>query len=497
MLSDVCKQLCPYIENISSVLVTENISDSIKQQDLKQLSEQTEQLIYAEKQSSSSDFLTIEPYRRLAASFSNKIPNAAVFGAKGAGKTFFLKTLSSIGEWKKFCSLCGIEEVNNAVLSPAYWSQNESDEGRALLIKLQTESLDCICRKITSDDILDNHQALRTSFSTPQQQKPDVWRELWFQFFCKCLGFTNLTVLSYESEFRQRVSSLATPVVFLCDGFEDLFSEWLLQDKPIEPLRVLLQDILRDMSMWPGGKFGLLVFIRKDIVRRAITQNSEQYFSLYKNFEIKWNKEEALKLVGWLLNKPELQKYRSFQTSEVWDTKDFQSMCDDLRTLWGTKLGTNASNEAYTAYWVLSAISDFKGNFQARDIIRFLNKAASRQLNRPLSEDRLLSPPVIRSVLKECGEEKIREIKMEMKNIASDLDKISSEQPAMPLTREILEQIGISSTTALEEFGIILREGDNFYLPEIYRQGLGVGLSKGARPKVVTLMKKAWEKAGV
>jgi hypothetical protein len=496
-LPEICKQLCPYIDEVSPPSIVSTINASIKQNDLRQLRDQTRQIIYAETQNISSEFLTIEPYRRLAASFSYKVPNAAIFGAKGAGKTFFLKTLSGIKDWSTFCSLCGIDEVNNAVSAPIYWSQNESDEGKKLLTDLQIASLQEAGKSINDEKILLNHLKLRAFFSTPQQKLSSEWRELWFQFFCRCLGFTDDDSHAYEIEFRQHISDLATPIVFLCDGLEDLFSEWLLQDTQIEPLRVLLQDILRDIPMWSGGKFGLLVFIRKDIVRRAVTQNADQYFALYRNFEIKWSKEEALKLVGWLLNAQELQKYRSNQNSEDWDTKDFQSMCDDLIPLWGAKLGTQASNEAYTAYWVLSAVSDFKGNFQARDIIRFLNKAAVRQILRALPEDRLLSPPVIRSVLKECGEDKIEEIKTEMKNIASDLDKISSAQPVMPLTRETLEQIGISSPAALEEFGIILREGDNFYLPEIYRQGLGVKLSKGARPKVVTLMKKAWEKAGV
>jgi hypothetical protein len=233
------------------------------------------------------------------------------------------------------------------------------------------------------------------------------------------------------------------------------------------------------------------------MVRRAVTQNSGQFFSLYRNFDIKWSKEEALKLVGWLLNAQELQKYRSTQSSKDWDTKDFQSMCDELIPLWGSKLGTQTSNAASTAYWVLSAVFDFKGSFQARDIIRFLNKATAQQMRSALPEDRLLSPAVIRSVLKECGEEKIEEMTMEMKHIASDLNKINFWKPSMPLSRERLNQIGISSTAALEELGILLREGNNFFLPEIYRQGLGVELSKGTRSKVVSLTKTALAKAGV
>lgn len=501
-LPDVCKQLFPFPyaeKKIPDSISASPIQKSEKQDDLKQLYDHTRQLIYAEEQGISSNFLTIEPYRRLAASFASKVPNAAIFGAKGAGKTFFFKALSCLGKWTQFCSACGIiDGENNTRLIPLYWSQNENTEGIQSLIGFHADSLRSATGIIADKTrILENHQDLRATFSSPQKQQSGAWREHWFRFFCRSLDITGPVSGTYEAAFRHRISNFTLPLTFLCDGMEDLFSDWLLTDDPIEPLRILLQDILRDVSIWGGGKFGLLILIRKDIVRRAITQNVEQYFSLYRNFEIKWSKEEALRLAGWLLNTQALQKYRSGESNTDWDTKDFQSMCDALIPLWGAKLGTASSNEAYTAYWVLSAISDFKGIFQARDIIRFLNKASERQINRPIPDDRLISPSVIRSVLKACGEEKVSEIKMEMKNIASDLDKISSAKPTMPLTRETLEQIGIASTAVLEEYGIILREEDNFYLPEIYRQGLGVGLSKGARPKVVTLMKKAWKKAGV
>jgi hypothetical protein len=453
--------------------------------------------MYTEKQNTSPGFFIADIYKKLAISFSNKIPNAAVFGEKGAGKTFLLKILSNIREWSEFCSVCMKGDADNAVLIPIYWSHNESEEGRKSLVYSQIKSLRRINRCICDDKILYNHQILRTFFSTPQQMLPSEWRELWFKFFCQCLGFSGKHAITYESEFKQRVSEFTTPVVYLCDGLEDLFSEWLFRDMQIEPLRVLIQDILRDIPSWAGSKFGLLVFIRNDMVRRAATQNPGQYFANYRDFEIKWSKEDALKLVGWLLNTQELQKYRSNQSCEDWDARDFQPMCNDLVPLWGAKLGNPKSTASPTVYWVLSCVSDLQGHFQARDIIRLLNKAAGLQMRRPLPEDRLLSPSAIRAALKECGEDKIEETKLEMKHIAADLGKISFWQPAMPLTHKSLEQIGISSTVALEDAGILLRAGDTFFLPEIYRKGFGLELNKVARTKVYSLMKKAWGKVGV
>jgi hypothetical protein len=462
---------------------------------LRELLERTEQMIYVEKQNILMGFLPIEPYKKLAASFSNKPPNAAVFGAKGAGKTFLLKILSNLGEWCKFCSICGIEEAQDAVLTPIYWSHNESDEGKKILVDLQTKTVIRINKYISNDKILYNHQVLRTLFSAPEQKLPCEWREMWFKYFCLCLGFCGKNSATYESEFRQRVSSFPAPIVYLCDGLEDLFSLWLFNDIQIEPLRVLIQDIIPDIPLWAEDKFGLLVFIRNDMAQRAVTQNSGQYFSNFHNCEIKWSKEDALRLVGWLLNTPKLKKYRSNQSDKDWHTKDFQSMCKDLIPFWGTKLGTKTSSTTSHAHWILSALCDFNGNFQARDIIRFINRAVHLQMRYAASEDCLISCSVFRVALKECGEEKISEIAQEMKHIASDLGKISLRQPAAPLSLETLEKIGVNSTVALEATGILLREGNTFFLPEIYRKGLGLHLSQGAHSKVATRMKKAWKKA--
>lgn len=54
-----------------------------------------------------------------------------------------------------------------------------------------------------------------------------------------------------------------------------------------------------------------------------------------------------------------------------------------LIKLWGLKLGRNSSNEAYASRWILAALSDFNGQLQARDIIRFL-KYASKQNGKSL-----------------------------------------------------------------------------------------------------------------
>ena len=492
-LDAVCEALAPSDEDPKEEDAQAALA--AQQHALAVLSKKTEALMYAENQEKTFDFLVIEPYRRLISTFSSSTPNAVIFGMKGSGKTFFAKTLAHLGSWKSFCKKCSLDNVLDATIIPILWSQNESDASKHELTKRQIEAARHAGYHITENDILESQQIAKNLFAYSDNAEPSYWRNAWFRYFCLSLHIDTSSSSDCEQTFKEALQRMQTPFVLLLDGLEDLFAGWLARHVPVEPLRVLLQDILRGIPLWQNSGFGILAFLRKDIVRRAITQNSEQYISLFKQYEIKWSKEEALRLVGWLLA-GDLRQYRSGIDDDAWEACSFDAMSKALVPLWGLKLGQPASNEAYTANWVLSAISDFNGNFQARDIMRFLHFASTTQPKQYFQPDRLLTPGTIRSVLSQCGSEKISEMKQEMTEITNDLDKLGTSQLSVPLTRSELQDLGLASVSALEGFGILLCEGDSFYLPEMYRQGLRIGIKGGARPKVVALMKRAWARAG-
>ena len=99
---------------------------------------------------------------------------------------------------------------------------------------------------------------------------------------------------------------------------------------------------------------------------------------------------------------------------------------------------------------------------------------------------------MLKSALKECGREKINEIKAEMPALTKSIDKLATTQEKLPFSLEDFSKMGITNISLMEDFGLVFRdEKGNYYLPEIYRQGLGLNFSTGARPKVVSLMRKA------
>ncbi len=67
----------------------------------------------------------------------------------------------------------------------------------------------------------------------------------------------------------------------------------------------------------------------------------------------------------------------------------------------------------------------------------------------------------------------------------------------MPIARKDLEKSNLRSTSAIEELGIPLQLDEYFYLPEIYRHGLGIKLNKDKKTKVLSLLRQSWSRAGV
>lgn len=493
-----CDTLLP-ATNENSDIQKSTGNESTKTNDLHRLRDFTANLIAAEQQGTTPSFLVTAAYRQLAKSFLNRPPSAVILGAKGSGKTFFLKALAHCSSWKSFCEKCNLPDAADTKLIPLFWSKNESESGNEKLLELQTSALRPINPDWDKNAAASLSRYLEDSLATPTIKDRPHWRSVWLQTLCQAFGCEGDNPLSTEERLKKSLAAIESPITLLIDGLEDLFASWMSRAEiEFEPLRMLLQDIVRDISSWSNGKVGILVFIRKDLAFKAISQNFEQFMTLYKNFELRWSREEALRLIGWVLGESDLKQYRSNLSDDDWNNRVIDHMPPPLIPLWGLKLGGPESREAYTATWVLSVLSDFKGNIQARDVIRFLHESAKLQSQTgQMPTDRLLAPPALRSAPQYCGQQKIIEVFKEISILEGQLKQLKESNLRIPATEDELRSNGVTNFSLLEEFGILLRDADKYYLPEIYRQGLGLALNSGARPKVVNLMRKAWEKAGI
>ena len=162
-----------------------------------------------------------------------------------------------------------------------------------------------------------------------------------------------------------------------------------------------------------------------------------------------------------------------------------------LNRLWGVKLGKPTSNEAYSSRWILAALSDFNGQLQARDIIRFLEKA-TEHVGKAVYEDRYLMPIEIRKAVSDCSNDKIGEIRDEIKALGPIFDKLehaSEEKKVLPFSTDTFS-LSQAEEKIMKQEGYLKIDNDRYYLPEIIRHALKFKYEKGARPKVLSLLLK-------
>ena len=225
------------------------------------------------------------------------------------------------------------------------------------------------------------------------------------------------------------------------------------------------------------------------MAQSSIAVNFKQFEQTNEKAELKWSSNDALRLVVWLVSQADPSYYNNIKEIE----QASQSVIDEaLVRLWGKKLGRSTSNEAYSSRWILAALSDFNGQLQARDIIRFL-KYASESPKKPTYNDRVIMPTEIRTAVSTCSSEKIEEVKQEyvsLKPIFEKLQALPEDHKTLPLLPEYAKLSSDEERYMIRE-GYLKREGDVLYLPEIIRHALGFKYGKGARPKVLALTLKS------
>lgn len=225
------------------------------------------------------------------------------------------------------------------------------------------------------------------------------------------------------------------------------------------------------------------------MAQNAITVNYEQFKQAFSYAELKWSSDEALKLAVWIASHAVDGFYKENTPIE---NSSQEIINQYLEKLWGLKLGKKESNEAYSSRWILAALSDFNGQLQARDIIRFLKYASKPNDKKPPYNDRILMPAEIRNAVSNCSKDKIKEIKAEYENlkpIFEKLENLSSEKRTLPMNLEE-DALTTSEEKSMIQSGYLTRDGEKLYLPEIIRHALGFRYERGARSRVLSLLLK-------
>lgn len=448
------------------------------------LAEYSDKVVYAET-GDITDFLRIRPLTNLVSDFNTKVPIAVVIGAKGSGKTLTFLQLTREKEWSKFGGDSNRGSIKAAIL-PILKPMKLEEAATSIVEGAKNYSAQYIglSEPCPWEDI--SYDIRERLLEDSHEGK---WRDYWLNYIAWSSGF-EVGKQDAGRRFTDYLREKKLHIIATIDGLEILFSELASNKRQQVAVRSLLQDVPNWLEQQPLRPLGILIFIRKDMVLNALPQNSGQFIAVYRNYELNWSSEEALRLFAWTAMKAEaLGNEMRDQLTDL--TRE--ELVQMLIPLWGRKLGKENSSEAISANWVIYALSDFNGQIQARDVIRFLHFASKSSKGDTYWDDRILVPPAIRGSLLPCSQEKVKEISeenLELKRIFEKINEVSTDKKRVPFDQFDLGLEPIDLET-LERNGVIGRDGDKYYISEIFREGLGFILGKGARPKVLAMAIRA------
>jgi MinD-like ATPase involved in chromosome partitioning or flagellar assembly len=452
----------------------------------KRLADFAERLVYAES-GAVDEFLVTAPLKNLASDFRAKVPIVVVAGSKGAGKTFTFLQAIQRGTWQEFVRDAGVADPSVAAfLCPVLASSNLEDSANSKVrqaLELAVAKLG-LGRPSSPHEIRDR---LRSNLKRTLHE--GEWRDVWMDMIAWSVG-AGAGREAAGRELTHELYQRGQSVVAVIDGLEDLFQDFSSDPAQQIALRALLQDVPDWLSQQPGQALGLAVFVRRDMVLSAVRQNPAQLLAKYEPYALRWDADEALRLVAWICTKAGVLPESVLAAIEEADRRQ---LVETLSTLWGRKLGGPKSREALSADWVIFALSDLKGQIQARDLVRFLYEAAKGSVADTFWKDRILVPAAIKAAVERCSGKKIDEISQEDPRIGEIFRHLRSlPEPVQQIPfRADQVNLTLADLKTLEDNGAVQREGDEYYMPEIFRSGLQFKLKAGARPRVMTMARRA------
>lgn len=445
--------------------------------------------------------LVTEPLKNLATNFQEELPRVVSIGAKGAGKTFIYVQLSRFQYWEKFVKLALRRDDETELrthIFPLLQSSTLRDAAENVIREARNKVRVILGESVPEFLPSECQDRIRRELLKETSNELE-WTEFWINEISRALGILGTNSITTLSDINNFLKNERIRIIFLFDGLEDIFAEAPSNLQQQIALRALI-NLPKRLSEIRQSNLGLIILLRRDFLRYAITQNIAQFESLYRSYDLSWDVDSFLKLVYWVCSQAKVIEAIEAEIDDL-SREEFVSK---LEKLWGEKLG--GVNEAYTASWVFAALTDFKGRLQARDIVRLLYHAADITVERPKeiqferwSANRLLPPQSIRRALEPCSEKKVKEAKEEYPEFRKWVDKIETEynqdQKHIPFT---LEDLNLDQATVrmLEDMGVIYEDRGKddvarYYMPEIFRTGLKFVLEKGARPRVLVLKRKA------
>jgi MinD-like ATPase involved in chromosome partitioning or flagellar assembly len=443
--------------------------------------------------------LVTGPLLAIAKQFVSQLPIIVTEGAKGTGKTLTARFLVNKASWDSAVySLSKEHPTSDAFIVPVLGSIQTSEKFQSEIDKQRVN----IAQKLGFKAPQRVDQTKAALLAKMKERTASGRVSLWLDAIAWSIGFevnkdgAGERLLKFLEKSNQRILALV-------EGIEELYSDPFTGKTP-SILRSLLVDLPLRLRGEPGRPLGLVVFARRDSVDAAVPQNKAQFRITYKDFELSWSDDDVLELAAWLATKA--------GSLDLWHEgfRDLPQIEKErqLEQLWGRKLGPDdkpgaRTKEAYTAAWVIAALSDLQGRLVARDLVRFLADAA--KFSPTTTEDdqystRLLVPRALKQAIKPTSIAKVKETEEEIRELKSVFAKFQRRKKDIraPIDQADIKALRLvgNDIDLLRRHGILFGEAPPYEVPELFRMGLNLKHS-GARYSVINLRRKARQRVGI
>lgn len=434
-----------------------------------------------------SNLLVTRPVLQLG-SFTREVPKINILGAKGSGKTYLYKQMVASKEWKNFLAVLNKENhMSEDVLICPVLCTEDRNKLQSLLSECRKNCLDKISGMSDDSDILSrNEDLVRDAIEHNYTEKE--WQKFWDSLILRMISETGTW-----QEVNHYLGSIHKKVIFLIDGLETLFTDVTRKESEKKGIRTLCKGVLNRLYESQADNIGIIIFLRKDIAELAMDVNFEQFKNQYQQYELNWAQKDALQLAWKLADRAADMSNLRLAEDEAFIYNATQPVIEEkLTRIWGKKMGPDKSKTAFTVRWVLASLSDFTGQLQARDIVRFL-KFATEESNGGKTQyrDRFITPEDMKKSVEACSKEKLKEVEKEihqLRNIFQVLRDVNVKDKQIPLNENVIEKLGIEDKKALERYGYLKEAEGEYYIPECIRYGLGYNKSKRGGIKLVSLL---------
>lgn len=435
--------------------------------------------------------LITPPLQRLVVDFVQHPPITVIEGTKGTGKTLTFRYLLENESWDKASSTLVSNQVSSfeGLFLPVFGSVNSSDSMQELVSTGRTRVADRFgkSRSARFSETTDGVKlGIKEKWDVPQ------WTTFWLDSIARSAGFT-AAVNNWEDFLTAAKGSGRTRPIAMFEGLEEEFVNPYTDPVQADALRSLFRDVPIKLKEEAGRPVGLIVFARSDMVEAVIEQNVQQFRASYRSYALTWRDIDIQELVIWLVSNsgaiPGLWQHN-------WRARSDVEREADLRRVWGLKLGSDSGKEARSTEWVVAVLTDLTGKLTARDLVRFIHQAAIGSKSQ-LMEGRLLAANAMRKAVEYTSFQKIAEYPKEVRELLPIFQKLKGiSDLATPFDRAEAASKGIESheLDVLEKYGVAYADEGSFEVPELFRIGLNMK-RKGARPNIISLTRKAIERA--